>query len=136
MKLNNHGWGLQVMMVFVLILMICLVIVSALVNKNFSYLIDDNESQSFDYTTLEKKVIESSKQYIKIKNIDVNDTFSYIITVKQLQEEKLLDDLRDNFSRCTGYSVVESDGKKLVYNSYIKCGSNYKTKEYNSKLDN
>lgn len=132
MKLNNHGWGLQVMMIFVLILMICLVIVSALINKNFKQLVKNDTS--FDYISLEDKVVNASKKYITRNNIILNDN-TYTITLEELQNEKLIGDIRDDYSKCSGYCVVEKKSDNVIYDAYIKCGSNYKTKNYDSNLD-
>jgi hypothetical protein len=137
MKLNNHGWGLQMMMVFVLILMICLVIVAALIDKNFKYLEDETvKSTTFDYSKLEKQVVEATQKYIDNKKIQLDNDDTYTITIKKLQNENLLDEIKDDSKKCTGYSVVENISGKLIYNAYINCGSNYKTKNYSSNFDN
>ena len=134
MKLNNRGWGLHVMMIFVLILMICLVIISALINKNFKDL-TTNTNSSYNYTTLENKVEEAAQKYIKQKQIIIDSGKSHTITVSKLQKEGILDTISDGEVKCTGYSIVENKNNKLIYNVYIRCGSNYKTKNYSSILD-
>ena len=39
MKLNNRGWGIQAMMVMTLILMLCLVFVGVMIQRNFGTII-------------------------------------------------------------------------------------------------
>lgn len=127
MKLNNRGWGLQAMMVFVLILMICLVIVAALIDKNFNGLVKENNS--FDYGKLENELVDAAKKYVSNKNINLEYGESHTVSLEKLQSEKLIGDIRDDYSKCKGYVTLSNHGS-LSYKSYIKCGSNYKTKGY------
>ncbi|MBE6149281.1 MAG: hypothetical protein E7170_00985 [Firmicutes bacterium] len=131
MNLNNKGWGLQTMMIFVLILMICLVIIAALVNNTFK----DITGTSYNYSILEDKLESASKKYVEKNNISVNEGSNYTITVSKLQKSGYLTELKDNEIKCTGYTIVEKEKDKLVYKPYIRCGSNYKTKNYTSVLD-
>lgn len=130
MKLNNKGWGIQVMMVFILILMICLVIIATLINSNFKELTNTNSSKSFDYKKLEQQMTDACEKYISIKNVQLENDDTYKITLNKLQNENLISEIRDDFSKCTGYSVIEKKNNKTFCTSYIKCGNNYKTKNY------
>ena len=44
-KLNNRGWGIQAMMVCVLVLMIALVVIAVLVDKTFGDIVSPIETQ-------------------------------------------------------------------------------------------
>ncbi len=132
MNLNNKGWGLQTMMVFVLILMICLVIVAAIFNDTFKDITGDS---SYNHSILEDKLKDASKKYVEKNKISINEGNNYTITVSKLQKLGYLQELKDNEIKCTGYTIVEKEKDKLIYKPYIRCGSNYKTKNYTSVLD-
>ena len=130
-KLNNRGWGLQAMMVCILILMIALVIVAVIVEKNFKNLINPINNES--YASLEEKVVDAAKIFHKnnYQNLDDDE----VISIKALKRNDLLDDIKDikDNKSCSGYVVIRKDDK-LNYKAYIKC-SNYTTKGYSSNLD-
>lgn len=132
MNLNNKGWGLQTMMIFVLILMICLVVIAAMINNTFK---DVTGNSSYNYAILEDKLKDASKKYIEKNNISINEGNNYTITVNKLQKAGYLKELKDNEIKCTGYTIIEKNKDKLTYKPYIRCGSNYKTKNYTSVLD-
>lgn len=132
MKLNNRGWGLRLMILFVLILMFALVVVATLVNTKFSNLVGNK----FDYSSLENKVVVAAQKEQTSSNRYIEEGRQNIITVKKLQELEYLSDLSDNTNTCSGYAIISKKSGKLVYNAYIKCGSNYKTTDYNKNLDN
>ena len=123
-KLNNQGWGLHVMMLFILVLMIALVVIYILINRNFS------EYVSYDYKKEENKVIVALKKYYKENDIEINKNEEKIVSVKKLKEEKIL----TNFNKCSGYGLLKNKNDKIIYDAYIKC-DNYITDGYINYLD-
>ena len=91
MNLNNKGWGLQTMMIFVLILMICLVAIAAMINNTFK---DVTGNSSYNYAILEDKLKDASKKYIEKNNISINEGNNYTITVNKLQKAGYLKEYR------------------------------------------
>lgn len=152
MKLNNRGWGLQAMLAGVLILMIALVIISVLVQKTFDNIVPENNSNKNEinnkveddknnYTTyaeIEKDIVEAAKKYQKKYYNNILDGEKISVTLKNLQEEKLISDIKDiknkNIS-CSGYAIFISDNNNILYSSYIKCGDNYETVGYQEFYD-
>ena len=123
-KLNNRGWGLQAMMICVLVLMIALVIIAVLIQKTFGDMLningepstsinsnknntdkndnkndnknDKNEKPTkLTYSDLENKVTSAAKKYQKENYDDILDGEQISVTVKTLKREKLLEDIKD-----------------------------------------
>lgn len=143
MKLNNRGWGLQAMMICVLVLMIALVIIAVLVKQLGATLgiekkpIDKapNEIQE-SYKDLENKAIIGAKKYHDKYYSDMQDKEKVTVTLKSLSNYNMIDDifdLKDN-QKCSGYVVFTLENKEVLYYAYLNC-SNYMTKGYLSQLD-
>ena len=163
MKLNNRGWGLQAMLAAVLVLMIALVIVAVLVNKTFGELtgnlpatennkeninngkeninnnkdnVNNNSYKSYD--EIENDIIIAAKKYQKEYYSDILDGEKISVTLKNLQEEKLISkivDIKDNNLICSGYAIFINDDNNIMYSAYIKCGDNYETIGYQEFYD-
>lgn len=125
LNLNNKGWGLQTMMLFIMVLMIALVVIYVMVQKNFSNL------KGYNYQKEEDKVIEALKKYYKENDININSEEEKIISVKRLKNEGLL----DNFDRCSGYGLLKKDKNKISYDAFIRCDNEYTTDGYINYLD-
>lgn len=150
-KLNNRGWGLQAMMAGVLVLMIALIITSVLIEKVFNDMTDspsDNsnitekpENEENKYTTyseIEKDVVNASKKYQKKYYSDILDGEKISVTIKNLQSDKLLPeikDIKDDNIICSGYAIFKNKDDNITYHAYIKCGSNYETIGYQEFYD-
>lgn len=125
LKLNNKGWGLQTMMLFIIILMIALVVIYVMIEKNFSYLM------GYNYQKEEIKVVEALKKYYKENDISINNEEEKIISVKKLKNEGLL----ENFNKCSGYGLLKKTKNKISYNVFLRCGNEYTTDGYINYLD-
>ena len=112
--LNNRGWGLQLMMVFILILMLALVIISVLSNKL-------NKAFNEEYVKYEEEIVVSAKNYFEL-NKDLE-----LVTIKKLIDDKYLNNKKE--LNCTGYVI-----KSISYKAYIKC-DNYTTVGYSRGYD-
>lgn len=143
MKLNNRGWGLQAMLLCVLVLMIALVIVAVLVNQLGKTLgiqtKPNNPTQTetkVTYTDLENRAIEGAKKYHDKYYSDMLDREKITVTLKTLKNQKMLDDVLDIKDKeiCTGYVLFTLQDKEVTYQAYLKC-SNYTTKGYVEHLD-
>lgn len=140
MKLNNRGWGLQAMMICVLVLMIALVIVAVLVNKVLEPILGSSEPVEKTQTTyqdLEQMLVDGSKKYQARYYDDLVHGEKITVTVKTLQREKMIDtitDIKDDSVICTGYVIFTLENE-IKYYPYLKCGSNYTTKGYLNQFD-
>lgn len=147
MKLNNHGWGLKDMVLYMTILVIFLFIAVFLIVRMYHQL-DQRNFNISDYfpegetTTTEKEILLYSDLEVKIKNSAVKYLKNYYeneltnekisITLNVLKAKNLIDDLKDikDKSSCDGYVLASmNDNLEMVYYPYVKC-ANYTTLGY------
>lgn len=155
-KLNNHGWGLQVMLASILVLMLGLVIAAVLIQRDFGDVLDpignnsgsdvsrpnnneDDEIQRPEFKTyaeLEKMVLEATKVYQREYYANILDGEKISVTIKQLINEELIDEVNDieDGSTCSGYGLFTLDDGKITYDAYLNC-NNYQTIGYNEIYD-
>lgn len=143
MKLNNRGWGLQSMLLCVLVLMIALIIVAILVNQLGRVLeIETNTKEptstetKLTYTDLENKAVEGAEKYHDKYYSDMQEKEKITVTLKTLKNHNMIDsivDIKDN-ENCTGYVIFTLQDEKIDYYPYLKC-NNYMTKGYLDYLD-
>lgn len=122
--MNKRGFGLSTLMVFILILMICLVIIYILVERNFSNILGTN------YSKYEQRVVLALKKYKNNNSIKLENNEQRVITIKELKKDNLLKDFE-----CTGYGIYKIENNKNVYQVYINCGTSYVTDGYLKYLD-
>ena len=155
-KLNNHGWGLQVLIASILVLMIGLVIVAILIQQTFGDIMGsiddsgqsivdekpsqdstlDSEEPKYTYEKLENMLLEATKEYQKKFYDDILDGEKISVTIKRLVSEGLLNEIKDikDNSICTGYGLFNLDDGKITYKAFLNC-SNYQTIGYNEIYD-
>ncbi len=155
-KLNNRGWGLQVMLVSILVLMLGLVIAAVLIQQDFGYMFDpigedssggnvsrpsDDEEEIKEpeyktYDELEEIVLEATEVYQKEYYSDILDGERISVTIRQLINENLIDGINDieDGSACTGYGLFTLNDGKITYEAFLNC-SNYQTIGYNEIYD-
>lgn len=127
MKIDNRGFGIQSMMIAVLVLMMCLVLISAFANKVFNN-ISNEETNSTDYIEIEEKVEQATKKYQQKYYNNILDGDEIKVSLKSLQNEGFIDILKDNKNNiCDGYAYIIGKENKVIYNAYIRCGNEYKT---------
>ncbi|MDD2435401.1 MAG: hypothetical protein PHO63_04020 [Bacilli bacterium] len=150
--MNNQGWGLRIMLLFVAILCIALFISVVLIQQNFSYLFRENPFEELKpnlnenvtikktYNGLEKEMVAGAKKYVaKIYNNNADTADFLKIKVSSMQQEKVLDkiyDIKNERIECSGYVACnQDDSGGLEYKAYLKCGNNYTTKGYIDRYD-
>ena len=149
-KLNNRGWGLQVMLACILVLMLSLVIVAVLIENTFGDVfnpIDENNPSSeisrpddedlgeSTYSELEGLVLEATKRYQAKYHSDILEGERISVSIERLINEELLDEITDikDGSSCTGYGLFALSDDEITYNAYLNC-SNYQTTGYNANI--
>lgn len=147
--MNNKGFGLQELLVFIGLFMFILVAVAIYWKAKFGsnklyedpIQIEENQKTKVDvepiqieipkeYKNLEEKLVNASKKYAFDRNKN------NIITLKQLQNSNLIGKLvdpNDSSVVCDGYVIYNSN--TFVYNPYINCTGMYVTESYNSELN-
>lgn len=139
--MNKKGWGLRVELVIILLFVICLVIVSiglnrlGLLGENPNAPIQNVDRETFDYTVLEKSMVEATKKYFsEYYEYEMNDT-EMTIRLSTLKYNGYISDLLDeNGKSCGGYTKIISSNSGIVYVGYIKCPK-YTSQGYESKND-
>ena len=119
--LNNRGWGLQALMLGIVVLMMALVIAYSIATKIF-------HSPDEKYLKMEEEVVEALQKYKSKNKIVVSDDEQKVITIKTLKAANYVPDID-----CTGYGVYSKNGKD-IYKAYINCDY-YTTDGYLNYLD-
>lgn len=140
MKLNKKGWGLTNEIIFISIFVICLIIAFVGIyrlgflgfGKN-----EDKPNDTFSYEALEKKLQNGTRDYIKDEYNNELGLDTLIITANLLRTKGYLNNYVDeNDKYCSGYcEVYLSEDDTIVFEPYVKCGSNYESKGYVSRKD-
>ncbi|MEG2322357.1 MAG: hypothetical protein RSB71_02595 [Bacilli bacterium] len=133
LKLNNRGWGLQIMMVFILILMIGLVITAVLIKQNFGGIF--GEVLPDTSKSIEEVVVLASQQYQKEYYNDMLDGEKITVTLKTLKSKNLIKDVKYKDKQCSGYAIFSKKNDKIDHKAYLKCGADYGTKGYLEQFD-
>lgn len=157
MKLNNHGWGMRDMIIYMCILLLFLLIAVYSINSFYKTLEKDanatkevshksqndettpstsNETQKepVNYTyyyELEEKLKAATLSYMKDYPYDLSSSIEKV-TSGTLINLQYMDVMKDQFGKntCSGYSNVYQDmNQGYVLYTYISC-SNYTTDGY------
>ena len=93
----------------------------------------DNSDQI--YVEYEKEIVQASKNYYQINDLEIEEGFEKKVNIKKLYESGLLYN-EDIIKKCKGYSIIynegsfSSDEEVITHTPFIKCGNKYKTRGY------
>lgn len=139
--MNKNGWGLRVELLIILLFVICLVIVSiglnrlGLLGENPNAPIQNVDRETFDYTSLENKLVESTKKYFQEYYEYELEENEMVVRLSTLKYNGYISDLLDeNGKSCSGYAKIVNSTSGIVYVGYIKCPK-YTTQGYEGKND-
>lgn len=148
--MNNKGFGLQELLVFIGIFLFILVGITIywnakIGNESFYDEPDIQIEETNSETDAEPIEIEKPEEYINIennladvaKNYPIDKSDNKVITLKQLQDNKLVGNIYDPHDKnvlCKGYVVYTVSNNK--YKAYINCNGMYATESYDNKLEN
>lgn len=146
--MNNKGFGLQELLVFIGIFLFALVAAviywNAKIGNESFYDEPDVEVEKQDsIEETEPTKLEVPTEYMRLqnnlknaaKNYSIDKKENVIITLKQLQNSNLIDKIVDpnNNTECSGYVVYTVNNDK--YTAYINC-QGFTSEAYDSLLDN
>ncbi len=97
-----------------------------------------DETKYGSYEEIENAIVSAAKKYQKEYYSNILDGEKISVTLKNLQEEKLIGeitDIKNDNVVCSGYAIFINDDNKIIYNAYIKCGDNYETIGYQDFYD-
>lgn len=136
MKLNNHGWGLNQMLVLCAVLLFFLMIAVFFIiqlSNSLGDVLRDSMVGKVTYAMVEETVENAAKDYIDTYYKEEIGTGTITVTVDNLLKYEMIteNDLKpsDETNSCTGYALVKKENGELNVDSYIKC-SNYETNNY------
>ena len=158
--MNNKGFELIELIIFIVVSLIVLVICTIVYNQNFGKIdipetdeptqivedssntenvIEDDEQEeqtnqlNTEYDELLQKMISSSKIYISDNYTGTTDQI--IIKLSKLIDENYITELtdpKDDDTTCKGYVIYDGTSS---YDAYLKCGTNYVSENYNEDYD-
>ena len=132
-KLNNKGWGLGVMILFIGVFCLAILIIAVLSSK---YGLMNNSTKNI-YNSEKKMTTTKKQKYLEYEQIigqtcaeyvnknykDATETDNIYININELN-------IKDQIKQeCTGYVNVGKVNDIPYYNPYIKC-NNYQTEGY------
>lgn len=157
-KLNNRGWGLGSMIIFMCILLVFIIIIAVeskrlgIAGKNNQYVLptaipistptNTPTSTPTQYTTENKDNLElifsniktATEAYISQNYGTLIDGDTIYISVQRLITDQLIEEVVYDSSKCTGYVEVTTSNSIRTITPYLKCG-NYTSENYDAKLD-
>lgn len=137
--MNQNGWGIREVLMFVCVLSLALLVTMVMYNKTFGQLFSDSSSSKSSYSSLEGELKDAGRTY--------TDNFYYkvlesgdddYVTSDELIDKNIIKPLKDpNNGRisCQGYVHFYKKDSVTVYDSYLKCGDAYETKGYDASRD-
>ena len=156
--MNNKGFGLTEMIIFIVASLIILVVCVIVYDQNFgqkttqSYDSSDNnfqiigdkeETEEVEENDEKEKLSKTEKQYkeltdkmISTSKIYITDNYTgktdqIIIKVSKLVEDEYMDELVDpnnEDNTCKGYIIYDGSNN---YDAYLNCEGNYVSENYN-----
>ena len=81
------------------------------------------------YTDMEEDLVNKAQKYVETSFLYPQDNKTVEITLKELQDAKLIDEFEVENALCDGYVTLKKDNGVYKYKGYINCPE-YKTKNY------
>jgi competence protein ComGF len=129
--MNNKGWGLQEMLILMLILIGALIISYAILVSNLGYLVKEDTSSEFllQYKAYENELEEAAKKYVTDNYSNRGDDF-LVISYFSLKDKKYIAKMMDpnRNIECDGYVEVRANN----YEGFLNCSGSYKTIGYDT----
>lgn len=136
MKLNNHGWGLNEMLIYCGILLFFLMVAIFFIVQLSNSLGDTFKSSvsgDITYSMVEENIKSATSSYIEKYYKEDIGTGTITVSVDNLLKYDMLSESSikptDEKNACKGYALVKKENNELIIDSYIKC-DNYETDNY------
>lgn len=136
--MNEKGFGSKEFIIVIAVIFVSMLIIMSLF-RSITSMADSNtkidKQEEITYQDLEKELKEAAERYQNDNytgNIEDKDVWT--LSYSMLKENGYIDeirDIKDKSTECTGYVEFIQDGGLITYTPYLKCGSNYKTSNYN-----
>lgn len=133
--MNNKGFGIKEICIFLFVIFICMFIVSTLYSKT----VKDFDKKEGSYHDLADKLISAAHVYTdNYLDDELENGQEGYVSSSVLEKKELLDDLTDvtnKSKKCKGYVHYYRENDKTTYEAYLNCPGNYKTDNYDSSRD-
>lgn len=142
--MNQKGFGLKEFVIVIAVIFVSMLIIMSLyrslVNNSAKPETEEKnepeKTEKITYQDLENTLEKAAERYQNnTYQGNTENTEIWTLSYSMLKEEKYLDKLidpNDKNTECTGYVEFIQDGAKISYKPFLKCGSNYETKGYDS----
>ena len=143
--MNQKGFGLKEFVIVIAVIFVSMLIIMSLSRSIVNNDGQESETESqtepetvekVTYQDLEDSLEKSAERYQNdTYQGNIENTEVWALSYSMLKEKKYIDKLmdpNDKDTECTGYVEFIQDGAKISYKPFIKCGSNYETKGYDS----
>lgn len=138
MKLDNHGWGLNQMLIYCAILLFFLLIAIFFIvqlSRSLGDTLKDAIAEVVTYSEVEENIKSAAKSYMEKYYHEEMGTGTITITADNLLKYDMLDEKSltptEEKKSCIGYALVKKDNNEQKISSYIKC-KDYETNNYQS----
>ena len=126
--MNNHGWGLQEMIILCCILVGFLLLIVVFVNQLYTGLekaeVENNENYGYSYKDIESNLKNAAKNYYRKNKSLVIITSEELLLEEYITSSKLTP--LHSSEPCIGYvNVIDNNN----FESYISC-EDYETEGY------
>lgn len=149
--LNENGWGLSSMIIFMCIIIMFIIIVAVEVKR----VDDERKGDSIttttpgertstptsiteqDNTNFSKIVVtlrDTARKYNQENNLNLSDGNAYVLSMNRLINDGYMGRPYYNNQSCTGYAKITKYGNDVEIESYVKCGT-FESTGYDSNLD-
>lgn len=138
MKLDNHGWGLNQMLVWCAVLLFFLFIAIFCIvqlSNGLGDTIKNSVTNDVTYSMVEENIENASYLYMEKYYQEDLGTGTITITTDNLLKYNMIQSYAlkptDEDNACKGYSLVKKENDDFVISAYISC-SKYETTGYQS----
>lgn len=149
--LNENGWGLSSMIIFMCIIIMFIIIVAVEIKRVDEERKGDSITTTTsgertstptsiteqDNTNFSKIVVtlrDTARKYNQENNLNLSDGSAYVLSMNRLINDGYMGRPYYNNQSCTGYAKITKYGNDVEIESYVKCGT-FESTGYDSNLD-
>lgn len=149
--LNENGWGLSSMIIFMCIIIMFIIIVAVEIKRVDEERKGDSITTTTsgertstptsiteqDNTNFSKIVVtlrDTARKYNQENDLNLSDGSAYVLSMNRLINDGYMGRPYYNNQSCTGYAKITKYGNDVEIESYVKCGT-FESTGYDSNLD-
>ena len=150
-SLNENGWGLSSMIIFMCIIIMFIIIVAVEIKrvdeekKGDSITTTTAGERTYtptsiteqDNTNFSKIVVtlrDTARKYNQENDLNLSEGNAYVLSMNRLINDGYMGRPYYNNQSCSGYAKITKYGNDIEIESYVKCGT-FESTGYDSNLD-